>query len=110
METIFGDGSQQQQGGLHGRAAGRRQAAAHRRVAVHDRVPRTRAQGKRKVAFAAPYPGKIMAAAPRGARRRADRAEGLVPVRRQGRVARHRVHQALRRRAVRRRGLHPASG
>ncbi len=38
METIFGDGSQQQRR-LHGRADGRRQAPAHRRVALHDRVP-----------------------------------------------------------------------
>ena len=38
METIFGDGSQQQ-GGIHRRADGRRQAPADRRIAVHDGVP-----------------------------------------------------------------------
>ncbi len=39
METIFGDGSQQSAGRVPGRADGRRQAAAHRRVAVHDGLP-----------------------------------------------------------------------
>ena len=59
METIFGDGSQQQRR-LHGRAARRRQAPAHRRVAVHDGVLRTAARARRSVAFGAPYPGKII--------------------------------------------------
>ena len=59
METIFGDGSQQQ-GGLPGRARRRRQAPAHRRVAVHDRVSQPQPPASGKVAFGAPYPGKII--------------------------------------------------
>jgi uncharacterized protein (AIM24 family) len=59
METIFGDGSRQRQQRRHGRAARRRQAAAHRREPVHDRVHQPR-PGQGRVAFAAPYAGKII--------------------------------------------------
>ena len=58
METIFGDGSQQQ-GGFLGALDGRGQAAADRRVAVHDGVPQPK-PAETKVAFGAPYPGKII--------------------------------------------------
>ena len=61
METIFGDGSQaQQQGGLVGALLG-----AGKRLLVGESLFMTVFQnagsGKRKVAFAAPYPGKIQA-------------------------------------------------
>jgi len=60
METIFGDGSQQsQQGGLVGALLG-----AGKRLLVGESLFMTvfanQASGKRKVAFAAPYPGKII--------------------------------------------------
>ena len=61
METIFGDGSQQsQQGGLMGALLG-----AGKRLLVGESLFMTvfanQAPAKRKVAFAAPYPGKIIA-------------------------------------------------
>jgi uncharacterized protein (AIM24 family) len=60
METIFGDGSQQsQQGGFMGALLG-----AGKRLLVGESLFMTvfgnQSQGKRKVAFAAPYPGKIV--------------------------------------------------
>jgi uncharacterized protein (TIGR00266 family) len=60
METIFGDGSQQsQQGGLMGALLG-----AGKRLLVGESLFMTvfanQAPAKRKVAFAAPYPGKII--------------------------------------------------
>jgi len=60
METIFGDGSQQsQQGGLMGALLG-----AGKRLLIGESLFMTvfanQAPGKRKVAFAAPYPGKII--------------------------------------------------
>ena len=60
MGTIFGDGSQQsQQGGLVGALLG-----AGKRLLVGESLFMTvfanQASGKRKVAFAAPYPGKII--------------------------------------------------
>jgi uncharacterized protein (AIM24 family) len=59
METIFGDGSSAA-GGFLRRADGCGQAPAHGRIAVHDRVQQQATEGKRKVAFGAPYPGKIV--------------------------------------------------
>ncbi len=61
MQTIFGDGSQQaQQGGVLGALL-----SAGKRVIVGESLFMTvfmnQAQGKRKAAFAAPYPGKIEA-------------------------------------------------
>jgi uncharacterized protein (TIGR00266 family) len=61
METIFGDGSQQQQqGGILGALL-----QAGKRVIVGESLFMTvfmnQGQGKRKAAFAAPYPGKIQA-------------------------------------------------
>jgi uncharacterized protein (TIGR00266 family) len=60
METIFGDGSQQsQQGGIMGALLG-----AGKRLLVGESLFMTvfanQAPAKRKVAFAAPYPGKII--------------------------------------------------
>ena len=60
METIFGDGSQQsQQGGLMGALMG-----AGKRWLIGESLFMTvfanQAPAKRKVAFAAPYPGKII--------------------------------------------------
>src|SRR5882672_12075296 len=60
MQTIFGDGSQQsQQGGLMGSllSAGKRLLTGE---SLFMTVFQNRGQGKKKVAFAAPYPGKII--------------------------------------------------
>jgi len=61
MQTIFGDGSQQsQQGGLMGSlvSAGKRLLTGE---SLFMTVFQNQGQGKRKVAFAAPYPGRIEA-------------------------------------------------
>ena len=61
MQTIFGDGSQQsQQGGLMGSLlnAGKRLLTGE---SLFMTVFQNQGQGKRKVAFAAPYPGRIEA-------------------------------------------------
>jgi uncharacterized protein (TIGR00266 family) len=59
METIFGDGSAQQQGGLLGALMG-----AGKRLLTGESLFMTvflnRSGQKRKVAFGAPYPGKIL--------------------------------------------------
>src|SRR5947208_11986334 len=61
METIFGDGSaQQQSGGLMGALMG-----AGKRLLIGESLFMTvfqnrAAAGKRRVAFAAPYPGRIV--------------------------------------------------
>lgn len=59
METIFGDGSQQQRGFLDALVG------AGKRLLVGESLFMTvfwnRAQGKKHVAFGAPYPGKIIA-------------------------------------------------
>src|SRR5262245_34757729 len=59
METIFGDGSQKQ-GGIMGAlmGAGKRLLTGE---SLFMTVFQNQGQGKRKVAFAAPYPGKIQA-------------------------------------------------
>jgi uncharacterized protein (TIGR00266 family) len=58
MDTIFGDGSQQQKGGFMESLLG-----AGKRLLVGESLFMTvfhnQSQSKRKVAFAAPYPGKI---------------------------------------------------
>jgi uncharacterized protein (TIGR00266 family) len=60
METIFGDGSQQQQAGFMGKLL-----SAGKRVLTGESLFMTAFQnqvsGKKKVSFAAPYPGKIIA-------------------------------------------------
>jgi uncharacterized protein (TIGR00266 family) len=61
METIFGDGSQSsQQGGLMGTllSAGKRLLTGE---SLFMTVFQNQGQGKKKVAFAAPYPGRIEA-------------------------------------------------
>ncbi len=60
MQTLFGDGSQSQQGGFVGALLG-----AGKRLLVGESLFMTvflnQGQGKKKVAFAAPYPGRIEA-------------------------------------------------
>src|SRR5918996_1216999 len=60
METIFGDGSKQQQGGFIGALMG-----AGKRLLTGESLFMTvflnRSSQKKKVAFGAPYPGKIIA-------------------------------------------------
>ncbi len=59
METIFGDGSRQQSGGLLGKLM-----SAGKRVLTGESLFMTAytniGQGKKKVSFASPYPGKII--------------------------------------------------
>jgi uncharacterized protein (TIGR00266 family) len=59
METIFGDGSAQQQGGIMGALMG-----AGKRLLTGESMFMTvftsRGPGKQRVAFAAPYPGRII--------------------------------------------------
>ncbi len=59
MQTIFGDGSQQQSGGLLGKLF-----SAGKRLLVGENLFMTAftniGQGKRHVSFASPYPGKII--------------------------------------------------
>ena len=58
METIFGDGSQQQKGVLNAlMGAGKRLLTGE---SLFMTVFQNRANGKRKLAFGAPYPGKIV--------------------------------------------------
>src|SRR5262245_7265160 len=58
METIFGDGSQQASGFLGGlMSAGKRLLTGE---SLFMTVFQNRGQGKKKVAFGAPYPGKII--------------------------------------------------
>jgi uncharacterized protein (TIGR00266 family) len=60
METIFGDGSAQQRSGLMGAlmGAGKRLLTGE---SLFMTVFQNRGQGKKRVAFGAPYPGKIIA-------------------------------------------------
>jgi uncharacterized protein (TIGR00266 family) len=59
MQTIFGDGSQQQGGGIFGKLLG-----AGKRLLVGESLFMTAftnaVHGKKKVSFASPYPGKII--------------------------------------------------
>jgi uncharacterized protein (TIGR00266 family) len=59
MDTVFGDGSQQQQGGLFGKllGAGKRLVTGE---SLFTTVYTNQSAGKARVAFAAPYPGKIL--------------------------------------------------
>jgi len=60
MQTIFGDGSQQQQGGLMGMLM-----SAGKRVLTGESLFMTvfgnQSNARRKVAFASPYPGRVVA-------------------------------------------------
>src|ERR1700690_2084762 len=59
MDTIFGDGSPQQSGLLgKGMGAGKRLLGGE---AMFTTVFQNQGGGKRRVAFAAPYPGRILA-------------------------------------------------
>ena len=60
MDAVFGDGSQNQSGGLFGKllGAGKRLVSGE---SLFTTVYANQGTQKRKVAFAAPYPGKIMA-------------------------------------------------
>ena len=59
METIFGDGSKQQSGGIFGKLLN-----AGKRILTGESLFMTTytnvGQGKKKVSFASPYPGKII--------------------------------------------------
>jgi uncharacterized protein (TIGR00266 family) len=59
METVFGDGSGNQGGGLLGKllGAGKRLVTGE---SLFTTVYTNQTQGKKRVAFAAPYPGKIV--------------------------------------------------
>ena len=60
MDTVFGDGSAAQSGGLFGKllGAGKRLVTGE---SLFTTVYTNAGSGKRRVAFAAPYPGKILA-------------------------------------------------
>ena len=108
METIFGDGSGAQRSGVMGALLG-----AGKRLITGESLFMTvftnQGSGKQQVAFAAPYPGKILSMDLEAAWRRADLPEGLVPLRGPRRLDRHRVPAADWRRPVRRRGIHHAA-
>jgi len=59
MDTVFGDGSQQQQGGIFGKllGAGKRLITGE---SLFTTIYTNQGSGKKRVAFAAPYPGKIL--------------------------------------------------
>ncbi|MDP4301968.1 TIGR00266 family protein [Leptothrix discophora] len=59
MDTVFGDGSQQQGGGFFGKllGAGKRLVTGE---SLFTTVYTNHAGGKQRIAFAAPYPGKIL--------------------------------------------------
>ncbi|MEY8689112.1 MAG: AIM24 family protein, partial [Leptothrix sp. (in: b-proteobacteria)] len=59
MDTVFGDGAQSQGGGFFGKllSAGKRLVTGE---SLFTTVYTNHGSGKRRVAFAAPYPGKIL--------------------------------------------------
>jgi uncharacterized protein (TIGR00266 family) len=59
MDTVFGDGAQQQSGGIFGKllGAGKRLITGE---SLFTTVYTNQGGGKKRVAFAAPYPGKII--------------------------------------------------
>ena len=59
MDTVFGDGSSNQSGGFFGKllGAGKRLITGE---SLFTTVYSNQASGKKRVAFAAPYPGKIL--------------------------------------------------
>jgi uncharacterized protein (AIM24 family) len=59
MDTVFGDGASKQTGGLFGKllGAGKRLITGE---SLFTTVYSNQAQAKQRVAFAAPYPGKIL--------------------------------------------------
>ena len=108
METVFGDGSGQQQSGIMGALLG-----AGKRLLTGESLFMTvftsRGPGKQRVAFAAPYPGRIMPLdlAKLGGEMICQKDSFLCAA--AGVSHRHRLPEALRRRPVRRRGLHHAA-
>ena len=65
--------------------------------------------GKQKVAFAAPYPGKIIPLCTRRFQRRHDLPEGFLLMRGSGHRNRGRLHQTAGSRHFRRGRLHPSA-
>ena len=108
METIFGDGSNQQGGGFLGALMG-----AGKRLLTGESLFMTvflnRSGQKKKVAFGAPYPGKIVAIhlAEIGGELVAQKDSFLAAAK--GVSHRHRVPAQARRRPVRRRRVHHAA-
>ena len=90
METIFGDGSQQSSSGFMGTllGAGKRLLTGESLFMTVFLEPRQRQEEAR---FRRALSGQNHSGASRGDRRRAHRAERLVPVRGQRRERRHRV-------------------
>ena len=107
LETIFGDGSKAQSAGVLDALLG-----AGKRILTGESLFMTvftnTASGKQRVAFAAPYAGKIIPMDLKAIGGQLDLPEGLVPVRRARRVGRHRLPAQDWRRHLRRRGLHHA--
>ena len=101
LETIFGDGSRSQSAGVLDALLG-----AGKRILTGESLFMTvftnSAPSKQRVAFAAPYAGKIIPMDLQRHRRTADLPEGLVPVRRARRVGGHRLPAQDRRRHLRR--------
>jgi Uncharacterized conserved protein len=103
METIFGDGSQQNSGFLGAlMGAGKRLLVGE---SLFMTVFQNRGQGKKRVAFGAPYPGKIIPV------RLSEIGgncwpKGCFPLRGQGSQPWHCVHQTDRRRIFWWRRLH----
>ncbi len=108
METIFGDGSKQSQGGFLGALMG-----AGKRLLTGESLFMTvflnRSGQKKRLAFGAPYPGKIIPIhlAEIGGELIAQKDSFLAAAK--GVIDRHRVPAQARRRAVRRRRLHHAA-
>ena len=82
MDTIFGDGSNQQ-GGLFGKllGAGKRLVTGE---SLFTTVFHNEGRGKKRVAFCRPLPGSHHPHGPAEAGRHADLPEGFLPLRRQG--------------------------
>jgi uncharacterized protein (AIM24 family) len=104
METIFGDGSQQNSGFL-GALIG-----AGKRVLIGESMFMTvfqnRGQGKKRVAFGAPYPGKIIPVRLPDVGGRVAGAKRCLSVRGQRREFGDRFYETVWRRPVRGRGLY----
>ena len=107
FEARMGDGSEAESG-IMGKLFG-----AGKRALTGESIFMTHFsnQGgvKRHVAFAAPYPGKIIPMDLAQDGRRDPLPEGRLPLRRLRHQGRHRLPAPARRRLLRRRGLHPAA-
>ena len=107
MDTIFGDGSNQQ-GGLFGKLLWRRQAPGHRRVLIPPRCSTTKAAARKRVAFAALYPGRIIPMDLQKLGGTLDLPEGFLPLRHKAGGAGDRLPATDGSRLLRRRGFHHA--